>query len=126
LGLKGDLDRAIAEYYEAIGLNPESAPAYLARGVASEIKHGLQEALADFKMYCELAPSDPKGSGGSGARTVEIERTMTGGAERPFARIWHIAAGFPRPAAITSGFLHHFYRVTAGQAGQPSCLFVTR
>jgi len=126
LGLNGDLDRAIAEYNEAIRLNPEYAPAYLARGIAWEIKHGLQEALADFKMYSQLAPSDPMGSRGSGARTEEIERTMTGGAERPFVRIWHIAAGFPRPAAITSGFLHHFCRVTAGQAGQPSCLFVTR
>src|SRR5262249_23087812 len=75
---KGDLDRAIAEYNQAIRLNPEYAPAYLARGTAWEIKHGLQEALADFKMYSQLAPSDPKGSRGSGARTEEIERTMTG------------------------------------------------
>ena len=59
---KGDTDRAIAEYDEAIRLNPEYAPAYLARGIAWEIKHGLQEALADFKMYSRLAPSDAKGS----------------------------------------------------------------
>jgi tetratricopeptide (TPR) repeat protein len=68
---RGDLD-AIAEYNEAIRLNPEYAPAYLARGIAWEIKHGLQEALADFKMYSQLAPSDPRGSRGSGARTGEM------------------------------------------------------
>ena len=61
-GAKGNTDRAIADFDEAIRLDPKYAPAYLARGIAWEIKHGLPEALADFKMYSQLAPSDPKGS----------------------------------------------------------------
>ena len=54
-------DRAIADYDEAIQLDPKDAQAYYDRGMAWEKKRRLREALADFKMHSQLAPSDPDG-----------------------------------------------------------------
>lgn len=95
-------------------LNPEYAPAYWP--AASHERSSTVCKRHWLTAKCTLNFSIlSKGFQGSGVRTEEIERTMTGGAERPFVRIWHIADSFPRPAAITSGFLHHFCRVTVGQ-----------
>ena len=60
-GTKGDFDRAIADFGQAIRLDPKDAQAYYNRGIAWEKKRSLQEALADFKMHSQLAPSDPDG-----------------------------------------------------------------
>jgi len=54
---RGDFDRAIADYDEAIQLDPKDAQAYYDRGMAWEKKRRLREALADFKMHSQLAPS---------------------------------------------------------------------
>jgi hypothetical protein len=43
--------------------------------MAWEKKRSLREALADFKMHSQLAPSDPDGLE---ARIERIERKMTG------------------------------------------------
>jgi tetratricopeptide (TPR) repeat protein len=48
---------AIADYDEAIQLDPKDAQAYYDRGMAWEKKRRLREALADFKMHSQLAPS---------------------------------------------------------------------
>jgi tetratricopeptide (TPR) repeat protein len=58
---QSDFDRAIADYDEAIQLDPKDAQAYYDRGMAWEKKRRLREALADFKMHSQLAPSDPDG-----------------------------------------------------------------
>ena len=60
-GAKGDLDRAIADFDEAVRLDPKDAQAYYNRGTAWEKKRRLREALADFKMHSQLAPSNPDG-----------------------------------------------------------------
>ena len=59
--LHGDLDRAIADYNQAIRLDPKDTKAYYNRGIAWEKKRSLQAALADFKMHSQLAPSDLDG-----------------------------------------------------------------
>ena len=51
----------IADYSQAIRLDPKEAKAYYSRGIAWEMKRNLQAALADFKMYSQLAPSDLDG-----------------------------------------------------------------
>jgi tetratricopeptide (TPR) repeat protein len=61
LGAKGDLDQAIADYNQAIRLDPKDTKAYYNRGMAWEKKRSLQAALADFKMHSQLAPSDLDG-----------------------------------------------------------------
>ncbi len=60
-GTRGDLDRAIADYNQAIRLDPKDTKAYYNRGIAWEKKRSLQAALADFKVHAQLAPSDPDG-----------------------------------------------------------------
>jgi tetratricopeptide (TPR) repeat protein len=54
-------DKAIADYNQAIRLNPNQAIAFCNRGFSWERKNDLQHALADFKKCSELAPSDPDG-----------------------------------------------------------------
>jgi len=58
---KGQYDRAIEDYNQAIRLNPNYAIAFYNRGVSWERKNALQRALADFKKFSELALSDPDG-----------------------------------------------------------------
>ena len=58
---KGQDDRAIEDYNQAIRLNPNYAIAFYNRGVSWERKNDLQRALADFKKFSELSPSDPDG-----------------------------------------------------------------
>jgi tetratricopeptide (TPR) repeat protein len=60
-GSRGDLDRAIADYNQAIRLDPKDTKAYYNRSMAWEKKRSLQAALADFEMHLQLAPSDPDG-----------------------------------------------------------------
>ena len=54
----GDLDKAIAEYSEAIRLKPDYAMAYTNRGIAYHSNNMLNEAIADFSKAIELAPND--------------------------------------------------------------------
>ena len=55
-GLKGDLDRAIADYNKAIELNPTYAPAYNSRGRAYTSKGDYVHAVADVTKAGELTP----------------------------------------------------------------------
>ena len=53
---KGDLDRAIADYTEAIRLDPEYEYAYFNRGVAWSRKGDLDRAIADYDRVLRLDP----------------------------------------------------------------------
>jgi tetratricopeptide (TPR) repeat protein len=56
---KGDLDKAIADYDQAIGLNPKGAvafQAYLNRGLALSVKHEYDRAIADLDQALKLDP----------------------------------------------------------------------
>src|SRR5262245_54423225 len=55
-GLKGDVDRAIADYNKAIELNPNYAPAYNSRGRAYTSKGDYVHAVADVTKAGELTP----------------------------------------------------------------------
>jgi tetratricopeptide (TPR) repeat protein len=54
--LKGDVDRAIADYNKAIEFNPSYAPAYNSRGRAYTSKGDYVHAVADVTKAGELAP----------------------------------------------------------------------
>src|SRR5215471_3207165 len=53
---KGDLDRAIVDFSEAIRLNPKSPEAYYNRAGAYANKGDLERAIADLSEVVRLAP----------------------------------------------------------------------
>jgi tetratricopeptide (TPR) repeat protein len=53
---KGDYDKAIDDYNEAIHLDPKYARAYCNRGVAYDLKGEHENALADYSEAIRLAP----------------------------------------------------------------------
>jgi tetratricopeptide (TPR) repeat protein len=55
---KGDNDGAIADYTEAIRLNPKDAVAYDNRGTAWRDKGDLDRALADYNQAIQLNPNN--------------------------------------------------------------------
>jgi len=61
LSFKGNTDRAIADYNEAIRLDSRFAHAFYIRGTAYEAKNDLAQALTDFRSFVRLNPNDPKG-----------------------------------------------------------------
>ena len=55
-GKKGDHDKAIADFTEAIRLNPKDAEAYYSRGGAYGEKGDYDKAIADFTEAIRLNP----------------------------------------------------------------------
>jgi tetratricopeptide (TPR) repeat protein len=53
---KGDLDRAIADFDDAIRRDPKFAGAYFNRGSAYQVKGDLDRAIADFNEAIRLDP----------------------------------------------------------------------
>jgi tetratricopeptide (TPR) repeat protein len=54
---KGDLDRAIQDYAQAIKLAPKLAAAFVNRGVAHDRKGEYDRAIADYDQAIKLRPS---------------------------------------------------------------------
>ena len=55
---KGEYDKAIADYNEAIRLDPLDAHAYYRRGVAWTLKDEYDKAIADYTEAIRLDPKD--------------------------------------------------------------------
>ncbi len=53
---KGDYDRAIADYTQAIAINPQDAEYYIARGYAYDRKGDHDHATADFSKAAAINP----------------------------------------------------------------------
>ncbi len=58
---KGDFARAIADYDEAIRLDPNDASAHRNRGAAWSEKHDFAQAIFDFTDAIRLDPEDNRG-----------------------------------------------------------------
>jgi len=55
---KGDLDRAIQDYSQAISLSPRFADAYIMRGLTYDKKGDLDRAIQDYGQAISLKPGD--------------------------------------------------------------------
>ena len=53
---KDDYDRAIADYTQAIRLNPDDAYAYYSRGKAYHWKDDYDRAIADYEQALRIDP----------------------------------------------------------------------
>src|SRR3954468_14541336 len=54
---KREFDRAIADYNEAISLEPEIAQPYLSRGIAYQAQHEFDQAIADYEQALRINPN---------------------------------------------------------------------
>ncbi len=59
--VRGELDSAIADYTQAIALNPKLAKAYSNRCLAYFVKGDNDQAIADCTEAIKLNPKDPNG-----------------------------------------------------------------
>ena len=57
---KGDLDAALAEYTEAIRIDPNYARAYYSRAIAYDDKHDQETAIADCTKSIQLDPKSTR------------------------------------------------------------------
>ena len=55
---KGDSNRAIADYTQAIRFNPSYVEAYNNRGLSNEVLGRRAEAIADFRKAQSIDPDD--------------------------------------------------------------------
>jgi len=72
---KGELDRAIADYNQAIEIDPKFALAYIGRGDAYKDRGELDRAIADYNRALELDPKDADAYAGRGV-TYEAKGDM--------------------------------------------------
>jgi tetratricopeptide (TPR) repeat protein len=57
-GAGDEYDRAIADYHQAIRVNPKDGSVFAVRGVARRLKGDYEAALADFSEAFKLSPND--------------------------------------------------------------------
>ena len=89
--LKGDHERAIADYSQAIKLNAKFAAAHNNRGVAYDHRGEYDRAIADYDQALKLAPSH---TSPSATMTVPSTTTTRRSSSSPTS---------PRPATIAAG-----------------------
>ena len=58
--IKGDYDKAIADYTETICFRPEYAEAFSGRGLVYEMRGDLDKAIADYTEAIRLKPDYPE------------------------------------------------------------------
>ena len=90
---KGDHDRGIADYSEAIRLNPNFAGFYYNRGLAYRYKKDYHRAIADFDVVIRLNPRDAEAYYNRGLMYEALGRREEAVAE--FRRALSIIPNFP-------------------------------
>ena len=63
---RGDIDKALADFTQAIRNNPKFGPAYNNRGVANQLAGKHDDAMTDYSKAIELNPKDARAYHGRG------------------------------------------------------------
>ena len=95
---KGDLDRAIADYDQAINLYPNNVPVYNNRAIAWEAKGDLDRAIADYDRTIALDPANARAyfnrgraylsTGALPKALADLTRVGELRPQDPFAALW--------------------------------------
>jgi tetratricopeptide (TPR) repeat protein len=104
---KGDYDRAIADYDQAIRLDPKHTAAYINRGVAWNDKGDLDRAIADYTEAIRLDSANASALYGRGVAKLKKGDTAGGNADLAAAK-----ATKPDIAVVSAG-----YGITVDAAG---------
>lgn len=100
---RGDVDAAIADYSEALRINPHYYLAYFDRGNARQERGDLDGAVADFTAAIAVLPADPKAYNNRGwAREAAGDLV---GAAADYARALELAAPEWRHRELATGNL---------------------
>jgi len=102
---KGDFDRALADFSEALQITPQSATGYAGRGFAERAKGDFDRAIADFNLAIveERIPASPWGHKlMPGVRHVEL---------RPIAEAWVAKRASGPTAAVDMSRFQEIIRV---------------
>ena len=75
---RGNLDAAIADFDEALRLDPADADTHVNRGTALQLKGDLERALADYEPHCASRPNMAAALSGRGNVFLGARRTRPG------------------------------------------------
>jgi tetratricopeptide (TPR) repeat protein len=105
---KGQIERAIADYTQAIEINPRYANAYFSRGGTFETKGDHDRAIADFTKAIEINPQNADAYANRGLAYQakdQIDRAIA-----DYSKALEIIRGTPTPPLTAAG--HSRRRVT--------------
>jgi tetratricopeptide (TPR) repeat protein len=92
---KGDYDRAIADYNQALRINPQDAYAYNQRGVAWERKGDYDRAIADYTQALQINPQNTKAK----ENLAAVQRLAANSQAQKTSRVKEEVAKQVRPVA---------------------------
>jgi lipoprotein NlpI len=113
---RGELDKAIADYSEAISREPDHPDAYTNRGIAYRIKGDLAKAIADYGEVLRLNPGDSASYVDRGSARFEIGRFAEAASDFGAALSHGASDGY-------TVLWRHLARARAGQADASELLW---
>jgi len=110
LAEKGELDHAIADYDQALRIDPNHAGVYNNRGSAQAKKGNFDQAVADYSISLQLEPNNPNAHNNRGniyLAIKEYDRAIADFTQALAVKTWHIK-DFKNRASIHNnrGYAH--------------------
>jgi tetratricopeptide (TPR) repeat protein len=126
----GDYDRALADFNEAVRVDPEYAPAYSGRGLTFERSGDIERAKSEFRMALSVSENAGRSDVSKMARDTAEARlaALSSGAEQPkFLATPSRAASatsVPTPTVATPVVAPAVAKATAAKQGRRAALVI--